>query len=164
VDALTLSWLFTGRYQEGDTAYARALDTAGEQPGPLRGRVLAGRGNLALYGGAYEPASEWAQAALEISETCGDHWTQGRDLNTLGLMVSIGDPAGARPLLERSVELASQAGDDWCCIDSSQCLALGWIFQDGFDTAHPVLDDAYATATPGLATDGGSRGTGSAKL
>ncbi|MGH3815430.1 MAG: ATP-binding protein, partial [Pseudonocardiaceae bacterium] len=44
VDALNLFWLFTGRYREGDTAYARALDTAGEEPTPLRGRVLAGRG------------------------------------------------------------------------------------------------------------------------
>ncbi|MGH3801251.1 MAG: ATP-binding protein, partial [Pseudonocardiaceae bacterium] len=54
VAALFLFWLFTGRYREGDTAYARALDAAGEEPTPLRGRVLAGRGYLAVFGGAYE--------------------------------------------------------------------------------------------------------------
>jgi hypothetical protein len=62
-------------------------------------------------------------------------------------MVSIGDPAGGRPLLERSVGLATQAGDDWCRIDAAQCLALAWFYQDEFVTTRPILDDAYATAT-----------------
>ena len=63
------------------------------------------------------------------------------------MMSCIGDPAGGRPLLEQSVQLATQAGDDWCRIDAAQCLALSWIVQDQFDTARPVLDDMYATAT-----------------
>ncbi len=146
VDALTLFWLFTGRYREGDTAYAHALDAAGEQPTPLRGRVLAGRGNLGLFGGVYEAAYGWAQAALETSEACDDLWAQGRAYAALGLMVSLGDPAGGRPLLERSVQLATQAGDDWCRTTAAQILAFAWIFQDEFGTARPVLDDAYATA------------------
>ncbi len=146
VDALTLFWLFTGRYREGDTAYARALDAAGEQPTPLRGRVLAGRGILGLYGGAYEAAYGWTQAALAIGEACGDLWTQGRAHHPLGLMVAIGDPVGGRALLERSVELATQAGDDWCRTSALQALAFGWIFQDEFDAARPLLDEAYATA------------------
>src|SRR5205823_6447374 len=82
VDALTLFWLFTGRYGEGDSAYARALDAASEEPTPLRGRVLAARGNLAFYGGD-EAAPGWSRAALEMGQACGDLWTQGRALNTL---------------------------------------------------------------------------------
>jgi tetratricopeptide (TPR) repeat protein len=62
-------------------------------------------------------------------------------------MAILGDPAGGRALLERSVELATQAGDDWCRIEASQILAISWSFQDEFDTARPLLDDAYATAT-----------------
>ncbi|MGH3888357.1 MAG: LuxR C-terminal-related transcriptional regulator [Pseudonocardiaceae bacterium] len=147
VDALTLFWLFTGRYREGDTAYARALDAAGEEPTPIRGRVLAGRGHLGLYGGVYEAAYGWAQAALKVGEACGDLWTQGRAYHTLGLITTIGDPAGGRTLLERSVELATQAGDDWCRAGAAQTLAVAWMFQDEFDTARPVHDDAYATAT-----------------
>ena len=147
VNALTLFWLFTGRYQEGHAAYARALDAAGEQPTPLRGRAIAARGSLGQYGGAYQAAHGWAQEALKIGQTCGDPWTQGRALHTLGLMSAIGDPASGRPLLEQSVQLATQAGDDWCRIDAAQCLALGWIVQDEFGTARPVLDDMYATAT-----------------
>lgn len=41
VAALTLFWLFTGRYQESDAAQARALEAAGDEPTPLRSRVLA---------------------------------------------------------------------------------------------------------------------------
>jgi DNA-binding CsgD family transcriptional regulator len=147
VNALTLFWLFTGRYQEGHAVCTRALDAAGDEPTRLRGRAMAGRGSLGQYGGTYQAAREQAQEALKIGEACGDPWTQGRALDTLGLMVSIGDPAAGRLLLERSVKLATQAGDDWCRIDAAQCLALGWIFQDEFDAARPVLDDTYATAT-----------------
>jgi hypothetical protein len=45
-------------------------------------------------------------------------------LNPLGLKASLDDPAGGRALLQRSVELATQAGDDWCRIDASNCLAV----------------------------------------
>ncbi len=147
VNALTLFWLFTGRYQEGDTAYARALDAADEQPTLLRGRALAGRGHLAQHGGAYEAAHGWAQAALKTGEACGDPWAQGRALNVLGRSVALGDPAGGRPLLQRSAQLAALAGDDWCRTSALQTLALAWIWQDEFDIARPILDEAYLTAT-----------------
>lgn len=146
VNALTMFWLFTGRYQEGHAAYTRALDAAGERLTALRGRAIAGRGSLGQYGGAYQAGHGWAQEALKIGEACGDPWTQGRALHTLGLMTSLGDPAGGRSLLEQSVQLATDAVDDWCRIDAAQCLALGWIVQDEFDIARPVLDDMYATA------------------
>ncbi|MGH3977075.1 MAG: hypothetical protein ACRDS9_27735, partial [Pseudonocardiaceae bacterium] len=148
VNALALFWLFTGRYQEGDTAYARALDAADEEPTPLRGRALAGRGHLAQHGGAYEAAHGWAQTALDIGQTCGDPRTQGRALNILGRSVGIGgDLASGRSLLEQSVQLATLAGDDWCRTSASQTLAIAWCWQDEFDTARPILDDAYPTAT-----------------
>lgn len=147
VHALTLFWLFTGRYREGDTAYARALDAAGADPTPLRGRVLAGRAYLALFGDAYQAAQGWAQAALEIGEVCADLRTQGRALATLGLLVSIRDPARGRPLLQRGLLLATQSDDNWCQSVASYALAYGWMWQDEFDIARPLLDRAYAIAT-----------------
>jgi predicted ATPase/class 3 adenylate cyclase len=145
VNALALFWL-RGRFQEGEAAYARALDTAGQKPTVLRGRVLAGRGHLGFLGGN-EHAPGWCQAALDIGQTCNDAWTQGRALAVLGLMASLSDPASGRSLLQRSIELATQTGDHWCRIDAGQSLAATWFFQDEFDTARPILDDAYATAT-----------------
>ncbi|MGH2392009.1 MAG: hypothetical protein ACRDGH_00740, partial [Candidatus Limnocylindria bacterium] len=146
MSALTLFWLFTGRYREGDAAYARALDAAGEESTLPRGRALAGRGHLAQHGGAYQAAHGWAQAALKIGQACDDPWTQGRALNILGRSVSLGDPASGRPLLQRSAQLATLAGDDWCRISTSQTLAIAWNWQDEFDIARPILDDVYPTA------------------
>jgi len=147
MDALTLFWLFTGRYQEGDTAYARALNATSPQPTPLRGRVLAGRGHLAQHGGAYQAAHGWAQEALKTGQACEDPCTQGRALNILGRSVAIGDPASGRPLLQRSMELATLAGDDWCRISAAQTLAIAWGYQDEFDIGRPFLEHAYPLAT-----------------
>jgi tetratricopeptide (TPR) repeat protein len=101
-----------------------------------------------VFGGDYETAYGSAQAALAVGETCGDLQTQGRAYNILGLMASWRDPAGGRALLERSMELATQAGDEWCWASSAQVLAIAWNFVQGeFDTARRILDDVYAITT-----------------
>ena len=164
VAALALFWLFTGRYREGDAAYARALDAAGGgQPSELRGFVLAARANLGLYGGDSENAPEWAKTALAIGKRLGSLAVEARALNTLGFMLALDDPSSGRQLLARAVELAGQVGDDWCGIDAQQCVAVAWMWQDGFDEARAALDDAYAQARPigyrwGLAWHGFFRG------
>ena len=145
VNALILFWV-RERFQEGAAAYARALDAAGQEPTMLRGRVLAGRGYLGFLGGD-ENALGWCQTALEIGQACDDAQTQGRALCVLGYALAVGDPASGRLLLQRSIELATQAGDEWCRIRAGLLLADAWIAQDEFDNAHPILHDAYATAT-----------------
>src|SRR6185312_14506233 len=147
MDAATAFRILPYGLSEGDAAYARALDAVGERSTILRGRALAGRGFLASWGGKKEDALDWCHAALEIGRACDDAWTQGRALDTLGALVSLDDPASGRPLLHRSIELATQAGDDWCRLDATCMLAAAWFFQDEFDTARPILDDAYAIAT-----------------
>ena len=161
--AVELFWLFTGRYREGDASYARALHAAGEEPAELRGFVLAARANLGIYAGDSQNAPGWAKAALAIGERCGDLGVQARALNALGLMVARTDPRRGRELLTRAVELAAQVGDDWCGIDALQCVAVAWLWQDGFDAARATLDEAYARARPlgyrwGLAWHGLFRG------
>jgi predicted ATPase/class 3 adenylate cyclase/DNA-binding NarL/FixJ family response regulator len=146
VDGLSLFWLFTGRYRGGETAHARALEAAGEASPISRGRVLASRAVLGLYGGNFEAAQGWAQEALEIGEACGDPRTQARACNVLGLMTAAGRPAVGRPLLERSVALATEAGDDWCRIDSMQCVGFCCYFEDDFDAGRPLFVAAYETA------------------
>jgi predicted ATPase/class 3 adenylate cyclase/DNA-binding CsgD family transcriptional regulator len=147
VDVLTLFWLFTGRYREAESAYTRALEGSGPDSTSLRARVLADRAVLELYGGDFQAAQGSAEAALAMGEVCGDLRAQGRAYDVLGLMAGSGDPAEGRPLLERSVELATQAGDYWCQIDALQCLAFCWYFQDEFDTGRPVFAQAFAIAT-----------------
>jgi DNA-binding CsgD family transcriptional regulator len=142
--ALHLFWMFTGRYGEGDAAYARALDAAGDEPTPLRGRALWGRSHLGMYSGRYEDVPDWAQAALDIGEACSDLALQARAYLSLGAIVGVVEPAGGQTLLERCVELALQAGDEWCRVEALGLLTWCWIWQDGFDAARPVIEEAYA--------------------
>ena len=145
--ALHLFWMFTGRYGEGDAAYARALDAGREGPALLRGRALWGRSHLGMYSGRYEEVPGWAQEALEIGESCGDVALQARAHLTLGGMLGVVQPAGGQPLLERSAELARQAGDEWCRVEALGLLAWCWIWQDEFDTARSVIEEAHAAST-----------------
>jgi predicted ATPase/class 3 adenylate cyclase/DNA-binding CsgD family transcriptional regulator len=145
--SLHLFWLFTGRYRDGDASYSIALNSADEEPTPLLGRALCGRAHLGLYGGLYSEVPLWAQAALQIGEACGNLSVQARAQDILGGVFGAIHPAAGIPLLERSVELAGQAGDDWCRIDALQFLSWCLIFQDEFDAAYPVIDEAYAAAT-----------------
>jgi predicted ATPase/class 3 adenylate cyclase len=147
MNALTVFWILGGRLSEGEALYACALDAADEQPTIVRGRALTGQALLALWGGNKEHALSWCDAALEIGRACDDAWTQGRALDILGFVVSLGDPGRGRPLLQRSIELATQAGDDYCRFHASHMLAAAWFFQDEFDTARPILDNAYVIAT-----------------
>ena len=146
VASLHLFWLFTGRYREGEAGYAIALDASGEEPTPLRGRALCARAHLGLYGGLFAEVPLWAQEALRIGEACGDLSVQARASDILGTVFGAIHPAAGPPLLERSVELASQAGDEWCRIDALQFLSWSLIFQDDFDAAYPLLDEAHAAA------------------
>jgi DNA-binding CsgD family transcriptional regulator len=62
-------------------------------------------------------------------------------------MMGVVVPAGGQPFLERSAELARQAGDEWCRVEALGLLAWCWIWQDEFATARPVLEEAYAAST-----------------
>ena len=144
--SLHLFWLFTGRYREGEAGYAIALDTSEEEPTPLRGRALCGRAHLGLYGGLFAEVPLWGQEALRIGQACGDVSVQARATCILGTVFGAIHPAAGLPLLERSMELASQAGDEWCRIDALQFLAWGRIFQDDFDAAYALIDEAHEAA------------------
>jgi predicted ATPase/DNA-binding CsgD family transcriptional regulator len=147
VAALSLFWLFTGRFREGDAAYARALDSADERATAERGRALAGRGHLAQHAGAPEWAHRWAATAQEVGQECGDHKTQARALNTLGRAVLLADPSNAQTLLERSLEHATRAGDQWCSTSTTQALAILHSLRDEFDQARAVLKKSYESAS-----------------
>ena len=143
-DALHLFWLFMGRYQEGDSACARALDATGDMQTVLRGRVFATRAQLGLYGGLYAEAPLWAQSAHEIGLACADLGLQARAKGILGTVFGAIHPAAGLPVLQESMDLAVKAGDPRCWIDSAQFLAWCLIFQDEFEEAEEVLEDNRA--------------------
>ncbi|HEX2052737.1 MAG TPA: LuxR C-terminal-related transcriptional regulator [Actinomycetota bacterium] len=144
--ALSLFWLFTGRFREGETAYRRSLEAGADAPEVFRARCLAARAHLAQHAGSFEAAQGWAEAAMALGREGGDAWAQGRALNTLGRALSFRDPGAGRSLLERSLENANAAGDNWCRVSTTQALAIAWNFQEEFDQASPILETGYEEA------------------
>ena len=104
--ALTFWWKLRGGFAAAQLAYGRALDAADSAPSPLRARVLWGRAYLLIYAGDYVAGIATAQESLAVAETVEDHSTVARALDMLGTIQLFPDPAGSRPGLERSIELA----------------------------------------------------------
>jgi predicted ATPase/class 3 adenylate cyclase/DNA-binding CsgD family transcriptional regulator len=141
--ALTVWWKLRGRFALADSAYARALDAAGEDPSPLRARVLWARGYLMTYSGRFEEAIAAELAALEIAEELEEKSTAARALDVLGTLQIWPDPTGGRDGLERSRALARESGDEWCFVDATQILGYGLLMQ-----AHPGAVAMFEEALP----------------
>jgi len=128
--ALTVLWKLRGRFAEADSAYSRVLEVAGEEPSPLRARVLWARSYLGAYGGDFDAAAARAQEGHEMARALGEASTAARCLDVLATVQLFPDPVGAVGTAEASIALASEAGDDWCVADASQIAGYGWLFQD----------------------------------
>ena len=127
--ALTVWWKLRGRFALADFAYVRALDAAGEEPSPLRARVLWARGYLLTYSGRFEEAVASELAALELAQQLEDKSTAARALDVLGTMQIFAEPAGGRDGLEQARALARESGDEWCFVDATQILGYGLLMQ-----------------------------------
>jgi DNA-binding CsgD family transcriptional regulator/tetratricopeptide (TPR) repeat protein len=138
--ALTLWWKLRGSFVAAELAYARALDAADPEPSSLRARVLCGRAYLLTYAGDYEAAIATAQEALADAEAVDDPSATARALDVLGTIQLFPDPIGSRPGIERSIELARAAGDEWCFADASQILAYSHIMCDEYIEAARLLN------------------------
>jgi predicted ATPase/class 3 adenylate cyclase/DNA-binding CsgD family transcriptional regulator len=139
--ALTVWWKLRGRFALAESAYARALDAAADEPSSLRARVLWAHGYLLTYSGHFEQAIASELAALEMAERLGDTSTAARALDVLGTLQLWPDPAGARDGLERSRALALECGDEWCYVDATQIVAYGLLMQ-GRPEAEAIFNEA----------------------
>jgi predicted ATPase/class 3 adenylate cyclase/DNA-binding CsgD family transcriptional regulator len=139
--SLTVWWKLRGRFALAESAYARALATAGEEPSALRARVLWARGYLLTYAGRYEEAVASELAALEMAEALGETSTIARALDVLGTIQIWADPLGAREGLERARALARECGDEWCYVDATQIVGYGLLMQSRAE-AETVFEEA----------------------
>jgi predicted ATPase/class 3 adenylate cyclase len=140
--ALTLWWKLRGRFAAAELAYGRALDAADPAPSSPRAQALWGRAYLLTYAGDYEAGIGTAQEALALAEAVEDHSTIARALDMLGTIQLFPDPVGSRPGLERSIELARRAGDDWCLVDATQILGYSHLLCEEIAEAERLLNDA----------------------
>ena len=143
--ALTFFWLMLGRLEEGAAVLKRVLDVAPE-PSARRGKVLWGLAYLSIYRGRFDTTREYAELALGDGEAVGDPSVMARALTTQGLILNVIDPLGGREPLERSLELAREAGDTWCAADAARMLGAGYMLQSEHEVGRPLQEEAYTLA------------------
>jgi predicted ATPase/DNA-binding CsgD family transcriptional regulator len=152
VTALSLFYELGGHLAPGGRWFARALALPESNPSAatdspetsLRACALWGAAHVAFYGGHYEPAAAYAEAALDLATACGDRWAEGRALNTLGAAHSLSDPVGSRKLLARSVALGRESGDDWAVGDGIKMTTVAWYAQHDDDRVRATLEELQA--------------------
>jgi len=127
--ALTHLWRAHARYAEADAAFGRALDAADAMPSVWRARASWGRAFLAIYAGDLAAGEVHARVALELAETVGDDATIARALTAIGIRELYAAPATARSGLERAIEHARRAGDEWALVEATGQLASSYLFQ-----------------------------------
>ena len=129
--AMALFWELRGHLGRGGRWLARLLDTPDDAPSVHRARACWAAAHLGLYGGDLETMSARAPEALALADLVDDDWTRARALNTLGFATAATTPHEARPLLDRSIELASASGDQWAVLNSRKMLTVVcWVTGD----------------------------------
>ena len=144
--ALAYWWLLTGRLVEGPAALTRALDATTGQRSVLRCGTLFWRGYLAFFAGDYELTQQKATEALDLAQELGDKANEARVLNTLGLFGTRPDPREALSMLERSCELATAVGDNWCLAEATQNLGWALMMMGERENARAKLEGSFEIA------------------
>jgi DNA-binding CsgD family transcriptional regulator/tetratricopeptide (TPR) repeat protein len=123
-----LSWLLwvAGRTEEAEAAARRAVAVL-ERLAPGRDVILAycTRSNLCRYAGEFEDAHEWGRRARELAEDLDDSEAMVHALTHIAMVEYVADVEAGREQLERSVELARQAGLEALAAAALSILAFG---------------------------------------
>ena len=143
--ALTFLWLVRGRLSEGTTALGRVLERAPE-PSGARGKALWGLAYLNIWRGRFDACLEYAERALEDGEAADDPSVMARALAAKGHILSLPDHLKGRSVIERSVERARAAGDEWCTAEATRLLARTYVRQSDHERARPILEESYELA------------------
>jgi predicted ATPase/DNA-binding NarL/FixJ family response regulator len=142
--ALTFFWLMRGRLEEGTAAFLRVLEVA-PQPSAARGKTLWGLAYLNIYRGQFAASLQYSERALADGESVGDPSVMARALHTQGFVLNLTDHLQRGPL-ERSLKLAREANDEWCCADVTRALAASYMRQSEHALARPLQEEFYALA------------------
>jgi predicted ATPase/DNA-binding CsgD family transcriptional regulator len=127
--ALYRWWGARGRFAEAELACSRSLEACGDAEPGLRARVLQCRAWVATTAGEFEAAGAHATEALALADEVGDQATAARARCQLGRTMMYASPRAGRAELERAVELARSAGDDWALVEAQQHIADAYYFQ-----------------------------------
>jgi DNA-binding CsgD family transcriptional regulator len=123
-----LSWLLwaCGRTEEAETTARRAVEVL-ELGAPDRDLILAYclRSDLSRYAWEFEAALEWGGRALELSHEVDDSEIAVHALTTIASAEYMADVQAGQVQLERSIELAREAGLEELAANAFCILAYG---------------------------------------
>ncbi len=108
-------WVPHGDQREAASWFDRFLAADASDVSPrVRGRVLAGRADIAFDLQEYDVLLRSAQQGLELSRACGDDVTVPTALRVLGqAALRAGRVGDATALIDEAVTAAEAAGNDW---------------------------------------------------
>ena len=145
-----LAWMLVaaGRNVEAERASRAALDIlAGIPPGPRHAFAFSVQAGLRMLNRDSDDAIAWGERAIALAERFGDAEVRVRAINTVGsARLVAGDEERGRAALERSLDLAREAGleADVAAALSNLGSALGEIYQ--FPLAERYLTEGIAYA------------------
>jgi DNA-binding CsgD family transcriptional regulator len=141
-----LLWFF-GRTAEAEAAAHAAVDLlAAGGEGPELARAYGVLARQALLAQRDADVQAWGERALALAERCGDVALQAEALNTLGTgRFRAGDPGG-RELLERSLALAREAGQDEHVVRALVNLGGVQLVERRYAAAARTIDEGLAYA------------------
>jgi DNA-binding CsgD family transcriptional regulator/tetratricopeptide (TPR) repeat protein len=123
-----LAWLLwtVGRKEEAEAFASQAVDVLGRQA-PARDRIRAYclRSDLFRYARDFERALDWGGRALELANRTGDAQDAAHAQTTIASADYMADPEARTEELERSIELAKDAGLEELVAHSFCILACG---------------------------------------
>jgi len=123
-----LAWLLwtVGRREEAEASAARAVEVL-EHQAPDRDRIRAYclRSDLYRYARDFERAVDWGRRGLELAGRTGDSKAVARAQTTIASAEYMADPEARMKELERTIELAKDAGLDEQVANAYCNLAFG---------------------------------------
>jgi predicted ATPase/DNA-binding CsgD family transcriptional regulator len=142
---LTFFWGASGQFREARSWFDECCAHAS---GAIEVQLPAlwGAAHVSLYAGEFSFGITAAQEALALAESVGELRHTARALNSLGTVELYFDPLSGLTKLDRAIELADAAGDDWCLADALQASAYGYLFRLDFGEAERRLDRAQPIA------------------
>lgn len=137
---LTLFWLQTGGFTQGDRWLRVAAERLAGSDSATLGRVLWARGYVNFYFGNFDEAYDIATAGLEAAEGAGDPLGVARCLDLQADVIQLSTPMAAAEILEVARQRAEAAGDRWGAADIAQKIGFSYLYINRYDEALRWLD------------------------
>jgi predicted ATPase len=144
-NALGWFWERRGYLAEGREWFKRTIAESSATLAELRGEAYVHAGRLACWQGDYEQAIALTEKGMRLCEEGNQRWL-GMALNNLGAVAAYrGELARAVPLLDQSLSIGKQSGDDDLVWRSLGDLGVVALLQGDYERARDLVEQSLLT-------------------